>query len=146
MTIQTSAAVATHRHEPVAGSPKKYTLNALATNGIVQSCSHATTMKKPLTNGLTNGANHRTPTLNGRPVTPESDSSNSRGSSSPVPLSWRQKLEMARKFNMYYQRYEKLYREISRSVEPPSEKKRAELLEMHRTLQRMKKDVNVGAV
>jgi RNA polymerase II elongation factor ELL len=53
---------------------------------------------------------------------------------------------MARKFNLYYQTYKKLYLELSQSVEPPSEKKREELLEMHKRLERMKREVNNGAL
>jgi RNA polymerase II elongation factor ELL len=93
------------------------TSNTSSTNGI---------------NGLTNGH-----------TSPDSDSS---GSSPPLVLSWRQSLEMARKFNMYYQRYKKLYMELSQSVEPPSKEKRDELLEMHKRLEKMKREVNNGAL
>ncbi|KIW02196.1 hypothetical protein, variant [Verruconis gallopava] len=75
-----------------------------------------------------------------------SSDSESSSSSPPLALSWRQSLEMARKFNIYYQRYKKLYMEISQSAEPPSEKRREELLEMHRRLERMKREVNNGAL
>lgn len=93
--------------------------------------------KNSATNGnvMTNG--HRS---NGH-VSPDSDSSES---NQPLALSWRQSLEMARKFNQYYLRYKKLYTELSQSSEPPSEKKREELLEMHRRLEKMKREVNNG--
>jgi RNA polymerase II elongation factor ELL len=91
------------------------------------------------TNGLNGHATHR----HASPA--DSDSSTSSGSA-PIPLSWRQSLEMARKFNIYYQKYKKLYLELSQSVEPPSEKKREELLEMHKRLERMKREVNSGAL
>lgn len=91
-----------------------------------------------------NGINGHT--TNGRMPSPgDSDSSTSSGGA-PLALSWRQSLEMARKFNVYYQRYKKLYMELSQSVEPPSEKKREELLEMHKRLARMKSQVNTGAL
>jgi RNA polymerase II elongation factor ELL len=94
---------------------------------------------KATTTSRTNGINSR---ANGH-ISPDSDSSST---SQPLALSWRQSLEMARKFNIYYQRYKKLYMELSQSAEPPSEKKREELLEMHRRLERMKKEVNNGAL
>jgi RNA polymerase II elongation factor ELL len=84
------------------------------------------------TNGLTNG--HRSP-----------QSDNSSGSP-PLALSWRQSLELAKKFRTYYDRYAKLYTELSNSVEPPSQAKRDQLLNMHRKLEEMKKEVRSGAL
>jgi RNA polymerase II elongation factor ELL len=99
--------------------------------------------KGPASSSATNGINGHTH----RHASPgnDSDSSTSSGGA-PLTLSWRQSLEMARKFNLYYQTYKKLYLELSQSVEPPSEKKREELLEMHKRLERMKREVNNGAL
>jgi RNA polymerase II elongation factor ELL len=101
--------------------------------------NHNNNNNTPRTNGV-NGI------ANGQVSPPDSDSSNTSSSSPPLALSWRQSLEMARKFNMYYQRYKKLYTELSQGKEAPSEKRREELLEMHRVLERMKKEVNNGAL
>jgi len=92
------------------------------------------------TNGL-NGHGH----ANGRVSPGDSDSSSSSGGP-PLRLSWRQSLDMARKFNIYYERYKKLYIELSESDTPPTEKKREELLEMHKRLEKMKRDVHNGAL
>jgi RNA polymerase II elongation factor ELL len=83
-------------------------------------------------NGMTNG--HRSP-----------QSDNSSGSP-PLALSWRQSLELAKKFRTYYEKYAKLYTELSNSVEPPSQAKRDQLLNMHRKLEEMKKEVRSGAL
>jgi RNA polymerase II elongation factor ELL len=83
-------------------------------------------------NGLTNG--HRSP-----------PSDNSSGSP-PLALSWRQSVELAKKFRTYYEKYAKLYTELSNSVDPPSQIKRDQLLNMHRKLEEMKKEVRSGAL
>ncbi|KAF2417434.1 hypothetical protein EJ08DRAFT_703410 [Tothia fuscella] len=84
------------------------------------------------TNGITNG--HRSP-----------PSDNSSGSP-PLALSWRQSIDLAKKFRQYYDRYAKLYMELSNSAEPPSQAKRDQLLNMHRKLEEMKKEVRSGAL
>jgi RNA polymerase II elongation factor ELL len=84
------------------------------------------------TNGPMNG--HRSP-----------QSDNSSGSP-PLALSWRQSVELAKKFRTYYEKYAKLYTELSNSVEPPSQAKRDQLLNMHRKLEEMKREVRSGAL
>jgi RNA polymerase II elongation factor ELL len=85
-----------------------------------------------ITNGPRNG--HRSP-----------QSDNSSGSP-PLALSWRQSVELAKKFRTYYEKYAKLYTELSNSVEPPSQAKRDQLLSMHRKLEEMKREVRSGAL
>lgn len=97
----------------------------------------------PASSGKVNGVNGHT---NGRHTSPTGSDSSSSSGGPPLTLSWRQSLEMARKFKIYYQRYKKLYLELSESETPPSDKKREELMEMHKRLEKMKKDVYDGAL
>jgi RNA polymerase II elongation factor ELL len=74
---------------------------------------------------------------------PQSDNSSG---SPPLALSWRQSVDLAKKFRQYYDKYAKLYMELSNSVEPPSQVKRDQLLSMHRKLEEMKREVRSGAL
>jgi RNA polymerase II elongation factor ELL len=74
---------------------------------------------------------------------PQSDNSSG---SPPLALSWRQSVELAKKFRTYYEKYAKLYTELSNSIEPPSQAKRDQLLSMHRKLEEMKREVRSGAL
>jgi RNA polymerase II elongation factor ELL len=98
----------------------------------------------PSSQSKTNGVNGHG-TTHGHISPGDSDSSTSSGSA-PLTLSWRQSLAMARKFQDYYQKYKKLYLELSNSVEPPSEEEREDLLKMHKVLEKMKRDINNGAL
>lgn len=64
----------------------------------------------------------------------------------PVPLSYRQTLLLAQRFRTYYERYQKMWQELSQATDPPSEQKREELMRMHRKLEEMKRDINNGAL
>ncbi|SLM36845.1 hypothetical protein LPUS_06533 [Lasallia pustulata] len=70
---------------------------------------------------------------------PTSDSS----SSSISPLSRHETLELAKKFKTFHAKYEKLYREVSSSPEPP-QKKFEQVLKMHERLAMMKRDIARG--
>jgi RNA polymerase II elongation factor ELL len=68
------------------------------------------------------------------------DSSNSGGTSPEEhQLSLRQSVTLASKFRRFYEKYERLYREISSAAEPPSKARKDELLQMHSSLREMKK-------
>jgi RNA polymerase II elongation factor ELL len=94
----------------------------------------STPVKSRKVNGPTTTNGHRSP---------NSDESSG---SPPLALSWRQSLDLAKKFRQYYDRYAKLYMELSTSVEPPSREKREQLLSMHRKLEEMKREVRSGAL
>jgi len=76
---------------------------------------------------------------------PEQISDNSSGSP-PLALSWRQSLDRAKKFKIYYERYAKLYMELSAAAEPPTQTQREQLMSMHRSLEEMKREVRSGAL
>ncbi len=50
-------------------------------------------------------------------------------------------MDLGTKFRKYYARYEKLYKDISASVEAPSEKKKEELMSLHKMLGDIKKQL-----
>ncbi|TLD38535.1 hypothetical protein E2P81_ATG01078 [Venturia nashicola] len=73
-----------------------------------------------------------------------SDSSQAR--SPPMKLSWKQSLDLAKRFKTYYDKYKLLHEELASSDLPPSEKKRMELISMRDTLERMKRQVREGVL
>ena len=72
---------------------------------------------------------------------PTSDSSSS--SSSISPPSHNATIELAKKFKTFHAKYEKLYREVSSSPEPP-QKKFEHVLRMHERLMSMKTEIAKG--
>lgn len=69
---------------------------------------------------------------------PSSDTSSSGGSISP-PLAIKV-LDQARRFKLYWSRYEKTYHEVSAMADPPQEKVE-QVLKMHKKLEDMKKEI-----
>jgi RNA polymerase II elongation factor ELL len=62
---------------------------------------------------------------------------------SPGPrLSFRQSVELSRKFKQYYKKYEELYWRLAESPTPPTEAQRNELMKMHKKLAEMKREIN----
>ncbi|QDS70954.1 hypothetical protein FKW77_007095 [Venturia effusa] len=108
--------------------------------------SHNTATKQ--SNGLlTNGCQHPQQTKHEHSShrSPEtSDSSQER--SPPMKLSWKQSLDLAKRFKTYYDKYKLLHEELTSSDLPPSEKKRMELISMRDTLERMKRQVREGVL
>ncbi|KAE9987169.1 hypothetical protein EG328_003638 [Venturia inaequalis] len=105
-----------------------------------------TTTNKP-TNGLTNGYPRAQQTKHehsGHHSPETSDSSQER--SPPMKLSWKQSLDLAKRFKTYYDKYKLLHEELAGSDLPPSEKKRMELISMRDTLERMKRQVREGVL
>lgn len=68
------------------------------------------------------------------------------GATSPLQMSFRQTVEHARKFQKYYIPYAELYERLSSSPDPPSEKDRATLMDMHDKLSVMKMEIRSGAL
>lgn len=106
-------------------------------------------LKQPETNGHTSThsrVSHNsqyTPSSVGRHASSPTYDDDS--TSPPISLSYRQTLDLAQKFKRYYERYEKLYVELSNARDPPSDQKREELMKMHRKLEEMKRDIKTGA-
>jgi RNA polymerase II elongation factor ELL len=109
-----------------------------------QSLSQHTT--KSHINDLTNG--HSRPQQkhqhSGHHSPETSDSSNDR--SPPITLSWKQTVDMAKRFKAYYDKYKRLHEELASSDSPPSLEKRKELLNMRERLERMKSQVREGVL
>ncbi|OCK77539.1 hypothetical protein K432DRAFT_304011 [Lepidopterella palustris CBS 459.81] len=72
---------------------------------------------------------------------PQSDST----TSPMLQLSFRQTVELSQKFQRYYKRYEELYWQLYEADVPPDEKRRDELMRMHRKLEEMKREIKAGA-
>ena len=66
-------------------------------------------------------------------------------SSPPLPMSFSQTVERARKFQQHYIPYKELYERLSNSPDPPSEKDRATLMGMHDRLSVMKMEIKQSA-
>ncbi|KAH7138583.1 hypothetical protein B0J11DRAFT_422802 [Dendryphion nanum] len=73
------------------------------------------------------------------------DSSSSTTSPSIPSLSFRQTVELSQKFQKYYKKYESLYWKLAESDSPPAEGQRKELLNMHKKLEEMKREIKAGA-
>jgi RNA polymerase II elongation factor ELL len=97
-------------------------------------------------NGLTNGYSHPPPKHqhSGHHSPETSDSSNER--SPPMKLSWKQSLDLAKRFKTYYDKYKRLHEELASSEVPPSDGKRKELINMRERLERMKNQVREGVL
>lgn len=108
--------------------------------------SHNATNKQP--NGLlTNGYSRQQQPKHehsGHHSPETSDSSQER--SPPMKLSWKQSVDLAKRFKTYYDKYKLLHEELASSDLPPSEKKRMELISMRETLERMKRQVREGVL
>jgi RNA polymerase II elongation factor ELL len=99
------------------------------------------------TNGLhTNGYSHPPPKHqhSGHHSPETSDSSTER--SPPMKLSWKQSLDLAKRFKTYYDKYKRLHEELASSDVAPSEGKRKELINMRERLERMKSQVREGVL
>jgi RNA polymerase II elongation factor ELL len=110
--------------------PKPSALGSTTTNGKAQ------TIKRANASHQTNGAVSR------REAHSPPPSTNSSTPGSPIAHSWRQSVDMATKFRRVYARYHKLYMELAEAKEAPSQGKREELMKMHRTLEKMKREIN----
>lgn len=107
---------------------------------------HTTTTNKQSNGPFTNGYSRAQPKHehSGHHSPETSDSSQER--SPPMKLSWKQSLDLAKRFKTYYDKYKLLHEELASSDLPPSEKKRMELISMRDTLERMKRQVREGVL
>jgi RNA polymerase II elongation factor ELL len=73
--------------------------------------------------------------------------SDSSSTTSPTQsaLSFRQTVELSQKFQRYYIKYEELYWRLTEAASPPTESQRKELLNMHKKLEEMKREIKAGA-
>jgi RNA polymerase II elongation factor ELL len=73
--------------------------------------------------------------------------SDSSSTTSPTQsaLSFRQTVELSQKFQRYYIKYEELYWRLTEATSPPTESQRKELLNMHKKLEEMKREIKAGA-
>ncbi|KAF2808274.1 uncharacterized protein BDZ99DRAFT_499634 [Mytilinidion resinicola] len=74
-------------------------------------------------------------------ASPQSDTT----TSPPLPLSYRQTIELSQKFERYYKKYEQLYFQLADDTKPPNEEQRDSLMKMHRKLEEMKREIKAGA-
>jgi RNA polymerase II elongation factor ELL len=74
------------------------------------------------------------------------DASSASTTSPTVPsLSFRQTVELSQRFQKYYTKYEKLYWQLAESELAPTDAQRSELLNMHKKLEEMKREIHAGA-
>lgn len=73
-------------------------------------------------------------------------SSSSTTSPSMPSLSFRQTVELSRRFQTYYKKYEELYWKLADATTPPTDSQRNGLLDMHKKLEEMKREIKAGAV
>ncbi|XPT02914.1 hypothetical protein M3J09_012018 [Ascochyta lentis] len=73
------------------------------------------------------------------------DSSSSTTSPTIPSLSFRQTVELSQKFQKYYTKYEELYWKLTEATSPPTEAQRNDLLNMHKKLEEMKREIKAGA-
>ncbi|KAJ4365491.1 hypothetical protein N0V95_000426 [Ascochyta clinopodiicola] len=73
------------------------------------------------------------------------DSSSSTTSPTIPSLSFRQTVELSQKFQRYYTKYEELYWRLTEATSPPTEAQRKDLLNMHKKLEEMKREIKAGA-
>lgn len=73
------------------------------------------------------------------------DTSSSNTSPSIPSLSFRQTVELSQKFQKYYKKYETLYWKLAEADTSPSDTQRSELLNMHKKLEEMKREIKAGA-
>ncbi|KAF1914440.1 hypothetical protein BDU57DRAFT_454195 [Ampelomyces quisqualis] len=72
--------------------------------------------------------------------------SSSSTTSPTIPsLSFRQTVELSQRFQKYYKKYEELYWQLTESDKSPTESQRDELLNMHKKLEEMKREIKAGA-
>lgn len=72
-------------------------------------------------------------------------SSSSTTSPSLPSLSFRQTVELSQQFQRYYKRYEEMYWKLADAMTPPTDAQRNSLLEMHKKLEEMKREIKAGA-
>ena len=72
-------------------------------------------------------------------------SSSSTTSPSLPNLSFRQTVELSQKFQRYYKRYEEMYWQLADAMTPPTDSQRNSLLDMHKKLEEMKREIKAGA-
>ncbi|KAI8933621.1 hypothetical protein NX059_009346 [Plenodomus lindquistii] len=73
-------------------------------------------------------------------------SSSSTTSPSLPSLSFRQTVELSRRFQTYYKKYEELYWKLADATSPPTDAQRNNLLDMHKKLEEMKREIKASAV
>jgi RNA polymerase II elongation factor ELL len=72
--------------------------------------------------------------------------SSSSTTSPTIPsLSFRQTVELSQRFQKYYKKYEELYWQLTESPKAPTEAQRNDLLQMHKKLEEMKREIKAGA-
>ena len=76
---------------------------------------------------------------------PSPSDSSSTTSPTQSALSFRQTVELSQKFQRYYIKYEELYWRLTEAASPPTESQRKELLNMHKKLEEMKREIKAGA-
>lgn len=72
-------------------------------------------------------------------------SSSSTTSPSMPNLSFRQTVELSQKFQRYYKKYEEMYWQLADAMTPPTDSQRNSLLDMHKKLEEMKREIKAGA-
>lgn len=104
----------------------------------------ATTRPRPNNHvGNTNRVSSRQQPLSNAMVNSSDDSS---GASPNFSLSWRQRVDLAEKFQRFYGRYKKFYIELESRSERPSSAQREKLADMHNKLAEMKKQLSTGSL
>ncbi|KAF2853486.1 hypothetical protein T440DRAFT_465880 [Plenodomus tracheiphilus IPT5] len=91
--------------------------------------------------GLASRYHHNNPR-----ASPGASSSSTTTSPSMPSLSFRQTVELSRRFQTYYKKYEELYWKLADATSPPTDAQRNGLLDMHKKLEEMKREIKAGAV
>lgn len=102
----------------------------------------ATSKARKVTNidtGLASRYHHNNPQ-----ASPGASSSSTTSPSMPS-LSFRQTVELSQKFQKYYKKYEELYWQLTESEKAPTDAQRNDLLNMHKKLEEMKREIKAGA-
>ncbi|KAH8704361.1 hypothetical protein GQ44DRAFT_778131 [Phaeosphaeriaceae sp. PMI808] len=82
---------------------------------------------------------------NNNPQASPGASSSSTTSPTVPSLSFRQTVELSQRFQKYYKKYEELYWQLTESEKSPTDAQRNELLNMHKKLEEMKREIKAGA-
>ncbi|KAF2820191.1 hypothetical protein CC86DRAFT_374421 [Ophiobolus disseminans] len=82
---------------------------------------------------------------NNNPQTSPGASSASTTSPTVPSLSFRQTVELSQRFQKYYKKYEELYWQLTESDKAPTDVQRKDLLNMHKKLEEMKREIKAGA-
>jgi RNA polymerase II elongation factor ELL len=72
------------------------------------------------------------------------DDTSSSSTSPAARLSFRQTVELSQRFQQCYKKYEELYWQLAEAKAPPTDAQRSELMKMHHTLEKMKREIRSG--